>query len=293
MKAPAVPPHAAQRVRISAAASAQSGAVQTRDISTAYRICGAGPWLVLSHSLACDHTMWEPQIETLARSFRVLAYDTRGHGRTSAPPGPYSLEMLAADLKALLDALAIDRCHFVGLSMGGMIGQTFALAYPGVLRSMVLCDTSSGFPPGTDAAWEARVRQAAEGGMSSVVAPTLERWFTPETHRSRPDVLAAFARQIEATPTEGYTACSRALVKVDTTTRLNELDLPVLMLVGARDIGTPVSMARVIHEGIRGSELAVIDGAAHFPNIERTAAFDEVLLDFLGRHAAPLSTETP
>jgi len=266
--------------------------MQAPGIRTHYQIRGAGPWLVLSHSLACDHTMWQPQIDLLARSFRVLAYDTRGHGGTSAPPGPYSLQMLAEDLKALLDALSIRNCHFVGLSMGGMIGQTFALDHPGVFRSMVLCDTSSAYPPGAEAAWEARIQQASEGGMSSVVDATLERWFTPETHRSRPEVLASFARQIEATPLDGYVACSRALVKIDTTARLGELDLPALVIVGARDVGTPVSMARVIHDRISNSKLAVIDGAAHFPNVEQPEAFNEVLLDFLGRQASLTSTET-
>lgn len=261
--------------------------VRANGIDTYCVIEGDGPWLVLSHSLACDHTMWTGQVGRLARSFKVLNYDTRGHGRTTATPGPYSLDLLADDLKALIDALDIEKVRFVGLSMGGMIGQVFALKYPSRLHSLVLCDTTSFYPPSVRPVWMARIEEAREQGMPALAASTLERWFTPEFRTGRPDVMQRFGACIAATPLDGYTACSEALLDINVTGRLGDIEVPALVMVGARDIGTPLAMAQTIHANLQGSQLVVIDDAAHFPNVERTDAFNRALLAFLeGRRDA-------
>ena len=143
-----------------------------------YQIEGDGPVVTFSHSLACNLSMWDEQAQGLAGRFRVLRYDTRGHGQTEAPAGAYTLDQLAEDLKGLLDGLGIAETHFVGLSMGGMVGQVFALKHPSRVQSLALCDTTSRYPAGAAAVWEERIKTVGARGMEPLVAPTLERWFT-------------------------------------------------------------------------------------------------------------------
>jgi len=258
--------------------------VRTKGINTYVDIQGDGPWLVLSHSLACDHTMWDEQIEALTRDYRVVRYDTRGHGRSSAPDGIYSLDLLAADLNDLLDALNIDKAHLVGLSMGGMIGQIFALQYPSRLHTLVLCDTSSAYSDSVAPVWKERVRVAQMEGMTALAEPTVERWFTERFHRASPATIRRFRDLVAGTTLDGYAGCSEAILKIRATERLNEISVPVLVVVGEQDQGTPVEMAQIIHDQISASELAIIGDAAHFPNVEQPAVFTNVLLEFLGKH---------
>src|SRR5882724_2436203 len=143
-----------------------------------YVIEGDGPVVTMSHSLACNLSMWDEQVRALRERYRVLRFDTRGHGQTSAPSGAYSLDQLANDLLALLKGLGIERTHYVGLSMGGMIGQVFALAHPAMIESLVLCDTTSRYPAAAAAVWEERIRTVEAQGMTPMVEPTLGRWFT-------------------------------------------------------------------------------------------------------------------
>jgi len=192
---------------------------KTNGIETNYELHGSegAPWLVLSHSLACSVRMWDPQIEALKGSYRILAYDTRGHGASEAPPGPYTLEMLADDLMALLDALGVKNPHYCGLSMGGMIGQTFALKYPGVFRTLMLADTTSRYPAEAGPLWEQRIAIAREKGMQPLVQPTLERWFTEGFRQSNPRPVAAIAKLIASTPVAGYAGCCQAIPKINVT----------------------------------------------------------------------------
>jgi 3-oxoadipate enol-lactonase len=257
--------------------------IRANGIEVHYEVRGAGPWLVLSHSLACDLTMWDEQVGALSRNFRVLRYDTRGHGRSDASPAPYTLELLADDLKALLDGLQIRRTHFAGLSMGGMIGQTFALRHPEVLQTLILCDTTSAYPPSVVPVWAERTRTARKQGMTALVDSTLARWFTAPFRNSRPDVMQRFAALIAGTPVEGYVGCSDALVRIDVTARLATLRLPALVIVGEHDPGTPPAMAQAIHQHLPGSELALIRGAAHISNVEQPEEFNRLVLDFLQR----------
>jgi 3-oxoadipate enol-lactonase len=256
---------------------------RTNGIELHYTIDGDGPWLAMSHSLACNVHMWDPQVALLARRFKVLRFDTRGHGASDAPPGPYSLAMLADDVKGLFDHLGIESCHWVGLSMGGMIGQTFALAYPGVFRSIALCDTASRYPAGAADIWAGRVRVATEQGMEPLVPPTLERWFTEGFRKSQPETVARIADMIRATPVAGYAGCCAALPKIDTTDRLGEIECPALVICGEQDMGTPLAMSQAIHAAMPGSELVVIPEAAHLSNLEQPQAFSAALERFLSR----------
>jgi 3-oxoadipate enol-lactonase len=250
-------------------------------IELRYDVRGEGPWLVMSHSLACDISMWDEQLDAFTGRFRLLRYDTRGHGRSEAPPGPYTLDMLADDLKALLDHLGIPRTHFVGLSMGGMIGQTFGLKYPGVLQSMVLCDTTSAYPASTAAVWDERIRTARTQGMPALTESTLGRWFTEAFRTARPEVIERFRKLISSTPVEGYVGCSQALVRINVTASLSRLRIPSLVIVGEHDPGTPVSMARAIQENLPQSVLRIIRNAAHISNVEQPEEFNRLVLEFL------------
>jgi 3-oxoadipate enol-lactonase len=259
---------------------------KTNGIETNYELHGkeGAPWLVLSHSLACSVRMWDPQIAALKASYRILAYDTRGHGATDAPIGAYTLELLADDLKALLDTLGAKNPHYCGLSMGGMIGQTFALKYPRVFRTLTLADTSSRYPAEAWPLWQDRIRIAEEKGMAPLVEPTLQRWFTEPFRKSQPAPVAAIGKLIAATPVEGYVGCCHAIPKINLTARLKEIKAPILVICGDQDPGTPPAMAREIHDNAPGSKLAMIPQAAHLSNLENPGAFTKALQDFLAAH---------
>jgi len=248
-----------------------------------YQIDGAGPWLVMSHSLACAVAMWDEQVEALKHRYKVLRFDTRGHGATDAPAGAYTLELLADDLHALLGALGVTSPHFVGLSMGGMIGMTYALKYPSVLKSLVLCDTSSRVPPDAQPVWDERIKTAAEQGMAPLVESTLKRWFTEPFLARRNSVVERVANLIRNTPPQGYVGCCHAIPKINLTDRLAAIKCPVQIIVGDKDVGTPVAMSEAIHKAIPGSELVVIPDASHLSNLEQPAAFNAALLKFLAR----------
>jgi 3-oxoadipate enol-lactonase len=256
----------------------------TNGIETHYTIDGDGPWLVFSHSLACNVSMWAPQVAEFSKRYKVLCYDTRGHGQSSAPSGAYTLDQLADDAKALLDALGIRSCHWVGLSMGGMIGQTFALKYPGVFKTMTLADTTSSYPPDAAPLWQARIKTATENGMEPITQPTLERWFTEPFRKSGAKTVSDIAQAIRATPVAGFVGCCHAIPQINLTSRLREIKTPTLVIVGDQDPGTPPAMAREIHENLPGSELVVIPSAAHLSNLEQPEAFNAALAKFLDRN---------
>jgi len=239
------------------------------------------PWLVLSHSLACSARMWDPQIAALKDRYRILAYDTRGHGASDAPMGAYTLEMLADDLFFLLKELKVGATHYCGLSMGGMIGQTFALKYPGVFRTLTLADTTSRYPAEAAAVWAERIKTAEAKGMEPLAQPTLERWFTEPFRRSHAAQVDAIRKLIVSTPVAGYVGCSHAIPRINLTARLKEIKCPILVIVGEQDPGTPVVMAKEIHDNAPGSKLVVLPQAAHLANLEQPEGFTRALADFL------------
>jgi len=246
-----------------------------------YTIDGEGPWLTLSHSLACNLHMWDEEARRLSQRYKVLRYDTRGHGASSAPAGAYTLDLLADDLHVLLRALGVQSTHFVGLSMGGMIGQTFALKYPGVFNSLALCDTTSRYPADAAGLWVERIKTVESKGMEPLVEPTLARWFTEPFRKARSEVVEKVAAMIRTTPAPGYIGCSHAIPKINLTARLKEIRCPSLVIVGKDDPGTPVAMAEEIHQALPGSKLVVIASAAHLSNLEQPDAFNQALGNFL------------
>jgi 3-oxoadipate enol-lactonase len=258
--------------------------IRSNGIDINYRVEGQGSeWITLSHSLACNLGMWDEQMDLLKPDYQVLRFDTRGHGGSSAPAGPYTLEQMADDVHGLLKALGITQTHWVGLSMGGMIGQTYALKYPGVFKSMVLADTTSRRPPNAAQMWAERIAAVQAQGMEAVLQPTLERWFTAPYRDRHPEVIARIAKDIRATPVAGFVGACQAIATIDLLDRLKEIRCPTLVCVGDQDHGTPPEMAKLIHENLPGSELFIVPDAAHIANIEQKDVFNAMLSAFLVR----------
>ncbi len=257
--------------------------VNANGIDINYELTGkkGAPVVMLSHSLACSLVMWQPQMAVLESAFQVLRFDTRGHGDSDAPQGDYSFEQLAMDAIGLMDALKIDRVHFVGLSMGGMIGQGLALDYADRLKSLALCDTAAIMPDETQPIWQQRIEAAGEKGLQGQVDETLERWFRPEYLHQNPPEVEMIRRQILATPVAGYIGCCEAIRRLKYLDRLSKITLPTLIVVGEEDPGTPVAASEAMHERISDSRLVVLPSARHLSNIEQSEAFNAALMEFL------------
>ncbi len=258
---------------------------QANGISINYTLDGpaGAPVVAMSNSLATNLGMWEPTLPALTREFRVLRYDTRGHGATDAPRGAYTLDQLADDALALLRALGIQRAHWVGLSLGGMIGQTLALKAPEALISLSLCDTSSRLPADAKPMWDERIRTAEAKGMEALVDSTLTRWFTAPFREKKKDVVDRVATMIRTTPVAGYVGCCQAISALNLTDRLSAIKLPTVVIVGEDDPGTPVAASRVIADNIKGARLEIIPAAAHLSNMEQPEAFNRALSGFLAK----------
>ena len=257
--------------------------VEANGIHIHYELSGKkqAPVVVLGHSLACSQVMWWPQLELLETHFRVLRYDTRGHGQTEAPPGSYTLEQLVTDAIGMLDALSLDQVHWVGLSMGGMIGQGLVLDHPGRFSSLVLADTAAIIPAEAQPVWQTRIDAATNGGMQAVADSTLERWFTPTYLQQHTVEVDRIRQQILTTPVDGYVGCSEAIRRLNYLHRLEAVDLRTLIMVGADDPGTPVAASEAMHAQITNSQLVVIPHAAHLSNIEQAQIFNDNLMRFL------------
>ena len=254
-------------------------------ISVNYTLDGPAdaPVVTLSHSLAADLAMWDPQMKALTTKYRVLRYDTRGHGGTDAPAGAYTLAQLAEDARALLQTLGITKTHWIGLSMGGMIGQTLALSSPGLFLSLALCDTSSRVPAEARPVWQERIQTAETQGMDPLVEPTIGRWFTAPFREQRNDVVDPVRTRIRTTSPRGYAGCCAAIAQLDLTDKISAIKLPTLIVVGEEDPGTPVAASQAMHGKIAGSQLEIIKSAAHLSNLEQPEAFTRIITSFLAR----------
>jgi len=239
------------------------------------------PVVILSHSLASSLKMWKPQMEMLRSHFQVLCYDTRGHGKSETTPAPYTLEILGEDAIGLLDQLGMDQVHWVGLSMGGMIGQAIALNHPKRLKSLALCDTSAIIPAEAQPIWDERIEGVRRKGMESQLETTMERWFTPSFLNLNPPMLTLIKEEFLATPAEGYIGCAGAIRRLNYLERLGEINLPTFIIVGEDDPATPASASRAIHEQIKNSKLVILPSTRHLSNVEQAEAFNFHLLGFL------------
>lgn len=255
-----------------------------RGVRFNYQLDGpaGGTPLVLSNSLSSNLGMWDGQVAELTqRGYRILRYDNRGHGRTDAPAGPYSVAMLAADALALMDAVGFQRAHFCGLSMGGMIGQWLATRHGDRLLSATLCDTAAYMGP--PELWADRIKAVQNGGMAAVVDGTLQRWFTPAGLARLTKEIIPVRAGILGTTVTGYTECAGAIRDMDQRESIRGIRVPTHVIVGEDDPGTTVETARFIADRIPAARLTILPGAAHLANIEQCVAFNAALLDFYSR----------
>lgn len=240
-----------------------------------------GQVVVLSHSLCTNLAMWDEQMAALEAHFQVLRYDTRGHGTSDAPDGAYTLEQLGEDAIGLLNALGIEKVIWVGLSMGGMIGQGIALQHPQRLKKLVLSSTAAVMGDQFQPVWQDRISRAQSSGMSSLVTEILERWFSPVFLEANPPAVQRIRQQILSTPVTGFVGCCEAIRHLDFIERIAAIKMPTLIMVGEDDPGTPVAFSEAIHARIAGSRLFIIPAARHLCNIEKPQVFNTGLLKFL------------
>jgi len=257
--------------------------IKANGITFNYAIDGreGAPWLVFSNSLATDLSMWDAQAAELGPAFRILRYDQRGHGGTEAPGGRYTFELLIADVVALFDALAIERAHFAGMSMGGATALGLALKHPERVDRVMICDSGCASTPPTAQQWEERIAAARAGGMAPLVEPTIARWFPPETVAANPPHLDKVRAMIRSTPVDGFIGCAAALADHDFRSAVGSLTRPALFLVGEKDGTTPVTM-RQMHQALPGSAFVGLEGAGHISNLDRPAEFTRAITQFLG-----------
>jgi 3-oxoadipate enol-lactonase len=237
------------------------------------------PVLLLSNSLGTTHEMWEPQLAALTEHFRVLRYDRRGHGQSAVPAGPYSIGEMAGDVIELLDSLGLERVSYCGLSIGGMDAMWNAANAPERIDRLALCSTSPHMPPRE--LWDERAATVREQGVEVLADATMERWFSPDFHRSDPDAVARIRAMFVSTPAEGYAACCEAIREWDFRSELGRIATPTLVLSAEHDPSTPPESGQTIADGIPGASFHVFPGARHLSNVEQPEAFTAALLEHL------------
>ena len=237
--------------------------------------------LVLANSLGTTQGLWTRQLPALSERFRVLSYDHPGHGGSSRPDRPATVDILAAGVLGLLDELGLERVSFCGVSLGGMVGMALAHHAPERVDRVVLSCTSAyiGPPEG----WHDRARVVRADGMNAIADAVVARWFTPELAQHNPETVARFRAMLVATPPEGYARCCEAIAGWDARERLADIAAPVLVVAGAEDPATPLEHAELIASRIPGARLRVLEGAAHLANVERAEAFTDAVLEHLGQ----------
>jgi 3-oxoadipate enol-lactonase len=241
------------------------------------------PPIAFLNSLGTDSRMWDPQVEALRSSFRIVRHDSRGHGASDAPKGPYSIELLGGDVVSLLDALEIERVHVCGESMGGLVALWLAVNHPERVERAIFASTAVKI--GLKDRWDERVRALEEGGMDAIRDMVMGRLLTSSFRERSPEVTTRVEATLVSTPSDGYAASCLAVRDADLTHEVARIRAPSLIVVGADDVGISEGEARDLHERITGSELLVLEDASHLCNLEQPERFNQAVLAFLGGKA--------
>ncbi len=239
--------------------------------------------VVLSHALGLDLRLWDGLAAELAVTHRVLRYDQRGHGSSAVPAGPYTIDELVDDAARLLREWGAGPVVWVGLSMGGMVGQGLAIRHPELLRGLVLANTCAKYPESAQPAWAERIAKVQDGGVAAIADSVIERYFSAGFRAAQPAVVDAFRQVLLRTNPMGYAACCAAIAHIDWLGRLHQIACPTLIIAGAEDVGTPVAMSEAMAERIGGAQLVVLENAAHLSAVEQPLRFAEHLQRFLAR----------
>ncbi|MGO8865700.1 MAG: alpha/beta fold hydrolase [Alphaproteobacteria bacterium] len=246
-----------------------------------YRIEGDGPWLVLIHGVGNRLEAWDGVVAALGGRFRTLRWDLRGHGASDKPPGPYALDDFVSDLKGLLDAHGIERCHLAGFSLGGLVAQAMALAHPAQLDRLVLLSTVAGRSAEERERVAQRLAMVAHGIPGAHFKNSLARWFTDEFQRTHPEVIAEHAARNRENDPLAYAAAYRVLAESDLADRLHEIKAPTLIATGENDIGSNPRMAKLMHERIAGSRLVILRHLRHAILVEAPGTVAGLIEPFL------------
>jgi 3-oxoadipate enol-lactonase len=238
------------------------------------------PVMMLCNSLGTDLHMWDPQVEAFAQDFRLVRYDRRGHGKSGATKGPYSMTLLGRDALAIMDGLGLKTVSWCGLSMGGMVGQWLGANAPERIERLVLANTNCYYP--VKDPWNDRIKFVSEKGLAAIVTPNMERWFTKDFREREPAVIARMTEMFLKTPLEGYLGCCAAVRDMDHRELLAKIKAPTLIIAGRDDMATPLENAIYIQTRIPGAALTVLE-AAHISNVEQPGAFTGEVLGFLGQ----------
>lgn len=239
--------------------------------------------IVLSHALGCDLTMWDRLANILAAEYDVVTYDHRGHGASDAPAGLYSMAELADDAARLVKELDCGPVVWIGLSMGGMVGQELAINHPELVDRLVLANTTSAYPDPVREVWQQRIATVQASGIETIADAVMERYFHEGFRRERPATVATYRRRLVTTDAEGYVGCCNAVGSVNTTDRLKQIKAATLVIAGEQDQGTPISMAQTLASEIAGAELVVLQDASHLSSTEQPDAFNKAVLAFLAK----------
>jgi 3-oxoadipate enol-lactonase len=239
---------------------------------------GHAPWLVLSNSLGSDMSMWTPQVAAFSKQFRVLRYDTRGHGHSEAPKGPYTIEQLTGDVLGLLDTLKIDKANFCGISMGGLTGVALAARHANRLRRVVLCNTAARI--GSPEVWVPRAERARKEGMLVLSDAVLPRWFTAEFIAREPLMFSVIRDVFVHTDKEGYANNCAAIDATDLRPEAPGIRVPALVISGTHDLAATPAQGKGLAAAIAGARYVELD-ASHISNIEQADIFTKTVLDFL------------
>jgi 3-oxoadipate enol-lactonase len=267
--------------------------IQRGDLRLAVEIEGpeGKPWLLAMHSVATSGAIWGGCLPALTQTHRLILCDARGHGRSSAPPGPYGFADLVGDAIAVLDDLEIDRCDVLGLSMGGMTALGMGLDHPDRVGRLICANARADFPPAVAASWATRAAAVAAGGMGAIADETLTRWFAPATHAQRPALVDAARRLILSTDPEGYRGCAAALEQLNYRSRLGDMRVPVLYIAGAEDMAAPAAAMAEMAAATPGARLEVMPGVAHLSAMEAPSVFARLVAGFLDKGPEVLPSE--
>jgi 3-oxoadipate enol-lactonase len=257
---------------------------------THHRIDGSGArWVTFVTGIANDLSMWDAQVPALERDFRILRYDLRGHGGSETTSGDYSIDILARDLRTLLDERGVEKTSMVGLGLGGAIAQAFAIAHPERVERLMPCCCRARMVPDFAAMWHKLRETVQKNGLETIVEPTVQRWFSEDFKAAHPEVLDKIRKMIRGTTQEGYLGVTAAFLGLDVEGRLPEIKAPTLYVSGAEDkLGGPPALMEGLSRQVKGARHASVPNAAHIANIQNPEGFNAVLTGFLsGRKGKP------
>ena len=252
-------------------------------LNTAVDGDGDKPWIILSNSLGANLSMWDGQVGLLSETHRVLRYDTRGHGQSEAPAGPYSFDDLLADVLGVMDAHEIETADFMGLSMGGMTGLGLALEHPDRFKRVICADGRADAPPPFREMWDTRIAAVEGGGLEAIVEGTLATWLTEDWRAANPEVLENVRQMVLSNDPQGYISCCRALQGLDYLRHLGKVTIPVFFVGGSEDIGAAPEVMQAMADATPGGVYVQIPAAAHVANINAPEAFNAAIKGFLAK----------